>query len=149
MNELFHIFEFICVYIDDLLIFKKGYWKDYAKILELMLNQMKEKGLKYSIKNSFFQHKEMEYLGFWVTCNGVKPTNRKMQYTTNIKPPTYRKKLQKFICVINYYPNMWPGRSHKLAPLTRLTYIKRKFKWTQVKREAYEKIIILWPAIFY
>ena len=35
---------------------------------------------------------------------------------------------------------MWPRRSYTLAPLTRLTYIKRKFKWTKVERDAFDKI---------
>ena len=35
---------------------------------------------------------------------------------------------------------MWPRRSHRLAPLTRLTYIKNKFKWAQVEQYAFEKI---------
>ena len=35
---------------------------------------------------------------------------------------------------------MWPRRSYTLAPLTRLTYIKRRFKWTQVEQDAFEKI---------
>ena len=35
---------------------------------------------------------------------------------------------------------MWPRRSHILAPLTIRTYIKRKFKWTQVKQDAFGKI---------
>ena len=35
---------------------------------------------------------------------------------------------------------MWPRRSHILAPLTRLTCIKQKFKWTQVKKIAFDKI---------
>ena len=34
---------------------------------------------------------------------------------------------------------MWPRRSHTLAPLTILTSIKRKFKWTQVKQYAFDK----------
>ena len=31
-------------------------------------------------------------------------------------------------------------RSHILEPLTRLTYIKKKFKWTQVEKDAFNKI---------
>ena len=34
---------------------------------------------------------------------------------------------------------MWPRQSHKLAPLTRLLFIQRKLKWTQVKQYALEK----------
>ena len=35
---------------------------------------------------------------------------------------------------------MWPRRSHTLPPSTKLTYIKSKFKWTQVKQDAFKKI---------
>ena len=42
--------------------------------------------------------------------------------------------------VINYYRDMWPRRSHTLAPLTKLTYIKRKSRWTQVKQDAFDEI---------
>ena len=42
--------------------------------------------------------------------------------------------------MINYYRNIWARWSHTLAPLTRLTSIKNKFKWTQVKQDAFEKI---------
>ena len=35
---------------------------------------------------------------------------------------------------------MLPRRSHKLAPLTKLTSIKRKFKWTQVKQDNFDEI---------
>ena len=48
----------------------------------------------------------MEYLGFWVTCDGIKPMNRKIEAITNMAPPTFRKKLQNFIGVINYYRNI-------------------------------------------
>ena len=35
---------------------------------------------------------------------------------------------------------MWPIQSHTLAPLTRLTYIKLIFKWTQVKQDTFKTI---------
>ena len=41
---------------------------------------------------------------------------------------------------MNYYCNIWPRRSHMLAPLTKLTYIKKKFKWTQVTHDAFDEI---------
>ena len=35
---------------------------------------------------------------------------------------------------------MWPRRSHTLAPLTKLTSIKRRFKWIQFEQDAFDKI---------
>ena len=54
MNELFDGFEFICTYIDDLLILTKGDWTDRVQKLELTLNKLKGKVLKCYIKKSFF-----------------------------------------------------------------------------------------------
>ena len=80
MNDLFHgfEFEFICAYIDDILILTKVCCTDHIQNLELTLNKLKEKGLKFSIENSFFRQTKMEYLGFWVTCDGAKTINRKI-----------------------------------------------------------------------
>ena len=58
----------------------------------------------------------MEYLGFWVTRDGVKFINRKVEEITNMKPPTPQKEVQKFIGIVNYYRDMWPSWSHTLAP---------------------------------
>ena len=79
-------------------------------------------------------------MGFWVTRDGVKPTNRKIEAITNMSPPTSRKEVQKCIGVINYNRNIFPKRSHTLAPLTKLTSIKRNFKWTQVERDDFDEI---------
>ena len=37
---------------------------------------------------------------------------------------------------MNRYRDMWPRKSHTLAPLTKLTYIKRNFKWMEVEQDA-------------
>ena len=54
-----------------------------------------------------------------------------------MKPPTSRNEVRNFIGVINYHRDMWTRRSHTLAPLTKLTFIKYRFKWTQVEQHAF------------
>ena len=75
MNELLYGFEFSRAYTEYFLILTKGDWRDHVKNMELTLNKLKEKGLKCNIERSFFGKTEMEYLGFWVTRNGVKTIN--------------------------------------------------------------------------
>ena len=91
MNDLFHVFGFIRSYIYDILILTKGYWTDHTQKLELTLNKLKEKGLKFNIERSFSGKTEMEYLGFWVAHDGVKPINRKIEDITNMAPPSSQK----------------------------------------------------------
>ena len=42
--------------------------------------------------------------------------------------------------VMNYYRNIWPRRSHTLAPLSKLMSIKRIFNWAQVQQNAFDEI---------
>ena len=77
MDDSFHGVEFICAYIDELLILTKGYWTYHLQNLELTQNKLKGKGIKCNIEKSLFGQTEMECLVFWVTHNGVKYKNKK------------------------------------------------------------------------
>ena len=140
MNDLFHGCESISAYIDEPMILKKGDWTDHVQKLELTLNKLKEKLLKFNLEDSFFGQSKMEYLGLWVTRNGAKPIHIKIEAINNMKPTTSQKKVHKFTGVANYCRNMWPRRSHTLAPLTRIFSNKRKFKWMKVKQDAFGEI---------
>ena len=61
----------------------------------------------------------MKYLDLWVARDGFRPINNMIEEITNIKPPPYRKEVQKFLDVMNYYRNMWPWWSQTLEPLTK------------------------------
>ena len=84
MNYLFHELDFICLYIHDLLILTKSDWIYHVQKLELSLNKLKGKGLKCNIERSFFYQTKMEYLGFWVTLNGVISINRNIEAINNM-----------------------------------------------------------------
>ena len=55
MDDLFHEFEFIRVYIDELLVLTKGYWTNHIQKLEWTLSKLKGKGLKRNIEKYFFR----------------------------------------------------------------------------------------------
>jgi hypothetical protein len=42
--------------------------------------------------------------------------------------------------MVNYYRDMWPLRSHLLAPLSSLTSSKVKWKWTTDHQESFDKM---------
>ena len=46
---------------------------------------------------------------------------KKVEAIKNLAIPKTKKQLQSFIGMVNYYQDMWPKRSHLLAPLTNLT----------------------------
>ena len=61
----------------------------------------KEVGINANIEKSLFGQTEIEYLGFWVTHNGIKPINKDIESITNMNPPNSRKEARKFIVVVN------------------------------------------------
>ena len=51
--------------------------------------------------------------------------------------PQNIKQVQSFIGAVTYYRDMWPHRSHILAPLTNLTG-KGPFIWNSIHQKAFD-----------
>ena len=62
------------------------------------------------------------------------PQQKKIQAILALKPPTTLKLNKSLLGMVQYYRDMWPKRSHVLAPLTDANSIKnkKKFKWTEM-----------------
>ena len=83
--------------------------------MELTINKLKERGLKYNIKRSLFGQPELESLGFWVTLDGVNPINNHIS-NKNMNPSTSGKEVRKFIGLPPYVGII----SHTLAFLSKI-----------------------------
>ena len=88
MNDLFPGFEFICAYIDGILVLTKVHCVDHVQKLELTLSKLKGKYLKCNIEKYFFGQTKTEHLGFWVSHDGVKPMDNRIQAMQNMNPHT-------------------------------------------------------------
>ena len=75
MNEIFHRFDFIRAYIDNLLIITKSGWLYQLDKLGHILEKIKDSRLKCNIEKSFFDHIKKEYLAFLATRNSYQPVN--------------------------------------------------------------------------
>jgi len=140
MSELMQGLEFARAYIDDLLVVSKGSFETHLKHLELVFNRLAEAGLKVNATKSHFCCNELEYLGYLINREGVRPTMKKIEAIKNIATPATQKQLRSFIGMVNYYRDMWPKRSHLLAPLAALTSSKVKWSWTDECQEAFEQM---------
>jgi RNase H-like domain found in reverse transcriptase len=112
-----------------LLTLTKGTFEDHIEKLERVLYRLRQAGLKINGNKSFFAKTKLEYLGYWITHNGIKPLPDKVKAILAIDTPKNRKELRSFIGIINYYRDMWVKRSHVLAPLATLTSNKKKWDW--------------------
>ena len=140
MSELMAGLEFARAYLDDLLIISKGDFEEHLEQLEAALTRLSEAGLKINASKSSLCRTELEYLGYWITRKGIRPVTKKVEAILKLKTPTKRKELKRFIGMINYYRDIWPQRSHILAPLTALTSVNVPWKWTADHQSAFEEM---------
>ena len=138
MASLMDGLEYVRAYIDDLLCITCGSWEDHLHKLEEILIRLQQAGLKINAKKSFFGQAELEYLGYWITREGIQPVPKKVEAIQKIATPKSIKDVRKFVGMVNYYRDMWFRRSDILAPLTRLCSKKAKFTWTDDQQKAFD-----------
>ena len=123
-----------------LVLTNEGDFSTHLEQLEAVFHLLRKSGLKVNATKSFFCEEQLEYLGYWITREGIQPLSRKVEAILNIAPPKTRKQLRSFIGMINYYRDMWIRRAHTLAPLTGMTSAKVKWEWTTEHQRAFDTI---------
>jgi hypothetical protein len=88
--------------------------------METVLTRLRDAGLKVNATKSLFCAHEIEYLGYILTRDGVKPQPTKVQAIFAINLPYYVQELRHFLGMVQYYQDMWARRSEMLAPLINL-----------------------------
>ena len=143
MNNLFNELESVRCYIDDLLVITHGSYEKHLEELEKVFVLLEDAGLKCKFGKCFFCQDEIEYLGYIITRDGIKPNPKKVQAILDIQRPTTTSEVRHFVGMVQYYRDVWPGRSHILTPLTELTAGKgknTKVNWTDVHETAFNEI---------
>ncbi len=89
--------------------------------------------------------KETDWLGYWLTPQGLKPWKKKIDAILHMDHPHNATKLCMFIGCVNYYPEMWPSHAHALKPLTDQSGLKKKtpIKWTDEMQKVFDKMHLL------
>ena len=90
MAKLFDGIEFVRAYIDDFLVLTKSDFREHLEKLEIVLERVRDAGLKINASKSSFAKGEIEYLGFLITLEGIKPIRKKIEAIQQIAKPTLK-----------------------------------------------------------
>ena len=88
MSKLMTGLEFARAYLDNLLLITKGNFDKHLEALETALTRLSEAGLRINASKSSFCKAELEYLGYWITQNGIRPVTKKIEAIQKLKTPT-------------------------------------------------------------
>lgn len=106
--------------IDDLLNINNSTYDNHLEKLIKVLKRLSDVELHVDTKKSFFVMHEIEYLGYIITREGVKPQLEKFSAIRALRPPASVKELRKLLGMVQYYRDLWKRQSHLLTPLTDL-----------------------------
>jgi transposase InsO family protein len=140
INDLLGDLDFVQVYLDDILITSNGSFQDHLKKLHLVFKRLEQANFRANLHKCFFAQDELDYLGYWLTRQGLQPQPKKVEAILRLTPPKTKRQLRHFLGMVNFYRDMWRMRSHLLAPLSALVSTKVKFEWRQEHQDAFEKV---------
>jgi hypothetical protein len=142
MDGIMRSISHVIIYIDDLLVHTKTH-KDHLKVLEQVLERLHSHNLKINLDKCFFDNKEVSYLGFTLTPEGIKPGKNKLKAIKNAEPPTDVKTIRSFVRLCNFFWTHIKNFTTIAAPLFKLTSKDSGYKGGPLPKEAMDAFCIL------
>ena len=138
MHDTFADMDDVEFYMDDIGCFSDS-WNEHLQQIKIVLQCLQSVGFTINPLKCEWAVEETDFLGHWLTPTGIKPWKKKIDAVLRLKPPCNIKELRAFLGMVNYYRDMWPRRTHTLAPLTAMTG-KAPFQWTPVHQKEFEQM---------
>ncbi len=132
--DLMESLEFVRAYMDDLLIITRGILDKHFPKMTTVPTRLCDARLKVNAAKSLFCAHKIEYLGFILTRDGIKPQPKKVQVILAPNPPNNIKELRHFLGMVQHYRDMWARHSEMLAPLTDLVGECKETKITRMNK---------------
>jgi Reverse transcriptase (RNA-dependent DNA polymerase) len=121
MEQVLWGLQNIHIYIDDMLIHTDTH-KKHLEAQEKVLMRLHQHHLKINLDKCLFSNKQVSYLGFTLTPEGIKPGEAKLKAIKLATAPGDFKAIRSFVGLCNFFRNHIQGFEITAAPLFKLTH---------------------------
>jgi hypothetical protein len=127
----------VVVYIDDILIYAKN-TEQHDKLVEEVLERLAKNNLVISPEKCVWAEKEVEFLGYIITPDGMRMLKDKTEAIQDWQTPQSVRDVQSFLGFANFYRRFIFGFSKICRPLTESTKGDTKdWRWTPEMEKAF------------
>ena len=131
--------QFVVVYLDDILIYSRTK-EEHVQHVQKVLQALQNADLKVKPEKSLFHVKEVHFLGFIVTPEGLQMDPEKIRSVVEWPTPKNVKEVQSFLEFANFYRKFIEKYSKIATPLTELTKKDTKFEWSSEAQRSFEEL---------
>ena len=145
MDNAFMNCNHVFIYMDDILVFSNNE-EDHKSHLREVFEILHNNDLKISLDKCEFMKTEIDFLGFSVSKEGLKPTKEKNIVITEFPEPTNSQQLRRFLGMTNYYRHLIPNFAsvaYNLTEFIKLNPKSKDFILCEDARESFNQMKLL------
>ncbi|GBG79552.1 hypothetical protein CBR_g29699 [Chara braunii] len=109
---------FVLIYLDDILVYSRSL-DEHVEHLRTVLEQLRQTKYKANHDKCEFMRQELDYLGHYVTPQGIRPLGDKIEVIRVRPEPTNTTEVRSFMGLAGYYQRLITEYSRIAAPLAR------------------------------
>ena len=129
-----------CVaYQDDICCGAKTKEELQTKLAQI-LDRLSKAGMTVNKEKCIMEMRDIKFLGYCISENGIKPNQELIQKILNIEVPKNRKQLDSFMGLVNYYRRFVDHYADKVEPLNALRNKSTIFNWGTRQQEAFTEL---------
>jgi hypothetical protein len=131
MNSVFmlQLDKFVVVFIDDILIYSMSE-EEHVQHLRVILQRLRGLQLYAKFSKCAFWLKEVPFLGYIISAEGIAVDPSKVQEVLDWKSPRSVTQICSFLRLARYYRRFIPNFFKIAMPMTKLLEKEGKFKWS-------------------
>jgi len=120
----------IFLYMDDCLCVNATF-EEHLETLKYMFETFKTNNLTCNPSKCEFLYQEVEYLGFRLSNQGIKISERKIETIKAIQPPKTKKSLQRILGIFSFWRRYVKNFAQQTANMRQLLLKDAEFRWTE------------------